>query len=101
MTAATILVIDDASDMRELLSVMLGRAGYEVAVASNGKQGLTDFERLSPDAVLLDVGMPGMDGWEVLRRIRAQSDVPVLMLTGMDASTDRRRGMGGAQPDFS
>jgi DNA-binding response OmpR family regulator len=78
---ARVLVIDDDDDARTLVRELLERAGYETDGASGGLQGLRSFYDGEHDLVVLDVGMPVVDGWRVLDRIRAVSDVPVLMLT--------------------
>jgi DNA-binding response OmpR family regulator len=78
---ARVLVIDDDDDARTLVRELLERAGYETTGASGGLEGLRSFYDGEHDLVVLDVGMPVVDGWRVLDRIRAVSDVPVLMLT--------------------
>jgi DNA-binding response OmpR family regulator len=80
---ANILVVDDDSAIRQLLTDVLEMDGHDVRVAANGVDGLKAFEALRPDFVVLDVMMPGLDGYGVLRAIRGQEGdpVPVLMLT--------------------
>jgi len=77
-----ILVIDDEAAIRDSLRMIIEYEGYEFIGASSGPDGITLAERESPDLVLLDIKMPGMDGFEVLERIRAISDVPVVMISG-------------------
>src|SRR4051812_47404173 len=88
MAGSRILVVDDDDDIRGLLRTLLERAGHEVSDASDGHEGLRELYAGSPDLVILDVAMPGLDGWEALERIRAVSDVPVLMLTARDGSSN-------------
>ena len=77
-----ILVVDDEENIRELYRDELAEEGYQVELADNGLQALSKFESFRPDLVTLDVMMPGMDGIEVLRRIRQMNpSVPVLLLT--------------------
>jgi DNA-binding response OmpR family regulator len=77
-----ILVVDDEENIRELYRDELAEEGYRVEMAENGTQALAKFESFRPDLVTLDVMMPGMDGIEVLRRIREKNpSVPVLLLT--------------------
>jgi len=86
-----ILVVDDDPSVRRLLSVQLGLAGYEVHVAENGPAALLSIGREAPDLVVLDVMMPDLDGWQVLRALRAEPRyqlLPVLMLTAKVQSAD-------------
>jgi DNA-binding response OmpR family regulator len=84
---AVILVIDDEQGIRELLDTLLRRKGYDVVVAENGREGLKVFRRERPDAVVLDLNMPGIDGLTVLQEIRnLNPSQPVIVLTG--AGTD-------------
>ena len=81
------LVVDDEPGIREILRFFLEAAGWSVATASNGPDGLAAFAARRPDVVLLDVMMPGMDGFEVARRLRADegAGVPIVMLTASGA----------------
>lgn len=81
---AHVLVIDDDPALLKALKLGLRAGGHEVATASNGDQGLTQTAAAAPDVVILDLGLPGMDGLEVLRRIREWSGVPVLVLSAVD-----------------
>ena len=98
--ASRILVVDDDADIRGLLRTLLERAGYEVVDAPDGRAGLRELYAASPDLVVLDVAMPGLDGWETLERIREVTDVPVLMLTARDAELERVRGLKGGADDY-
>jgi len=76
-----ILVVDDEDSSLRLVEAMLAPEGYEVVLACSGQEGLEKARESSPDVILLDVMMPGMNGFEVLRILRQQSNIPVIMLT--------------------
>ena len=96
----SILVVDDDADIRTLVAELLQRAGHEVIRAPDGESGLKLFYAEHPDLVLLDVSMPGLDGWDVLKRIRELSDVPVLMLTARAGELEKVRGLRGGADDY-
>ena len=100
MDASRILVVDDDDDIRGLLRTLLERAGHEVSDAADGRDGLRALYAGSPDLVILDVAMPGLDGWATLERIREVSDVPVLLLTARDAEVERVRGLKSGADDY-
>jgi DNA-binding response OmpR family regulator len=100
MAGSRILVVDDEDDIRGLVRALLERAGYEVIDAPDGRAALRELYTNSPDLVMLDVAMPGLDGWETLERIREVSDVPVLMLTARDAELERVRGLRAGADDY-
>ncbi|HOL21547.1 MAG TPA: response regulator [bacterium] len=90
-----ILVIEDEPDNLKILSMALKSAGYIVFGATNGEEGLELFREEKPDLVILDVVMPVMDGWEVLRRIKSglrSRRVPVIMLTAKNQDQDKIKG---------
>ncbi|HEY2860705.1 MAG TPA: response regulator [Terracidiphilus sp.] len=93
--AHRILIIDDEDDIREVAALSLETvAGWDVAVASSGAQGLLRAAEYNPDAILLDVMMPGMDGPSTFRELRKNpltSKIPVVLLTAKVQSTDQRR----------
>jgi CheY-like chemotaxis protein len=94
MAQRRILVVDDNADAAASLALLLKFSGHEVHVAHEGEAALRLAETLRPDAVLLDVGMPGMDGYEVARRLRQRpgmKDVVIIAVTGYGAEADRRR----------
>jgi DNA-binding response OmpR family regulator len=95
-----VLVVDDDGDIRGLVRELLERAGHEVIDAPDGPEGLRLFYAKQPNLVILDVSMPGMEGWEVLERIRELSDVPVLMLTARAEELDKVRGLRAGADDY-
>ena len=97
---ATVVVIEDEADLRTLVRESLARAGYAVIEAADGRAGIRALHEHRPDAIVLDVGLPGLDGFEVLERIRDASDVPVLMLTARSDEMDKVRGLGGGADDY-
>lgn len=98
---ARILIVDDEPNIAELLSVSLKFQGFEVETASNGAEGLDRARAFRPDAVILDVMMPGMDGFGMLRRLRADgSGAPVLFLTAKDAVADKVSGLTLGADDY-
>jgi DNA-binding response OmpR family regulator len=95
-----ILVIDDSETERAILTSRLQHSGYTVSTAPDGRAGLRLLFELRPDLVLLDVVMPGIDGWKTLELIREISDVPVIMLTALDSEIERVRGLRGGADDY-
>jgi DNA-binding response OmpR family regulator len=98
--ASRVLLIDDDPRLPELLSEYLGQNGVTLSHAPDGARGLVQLEAGGFDAVLLDVMMPGMDGLEVCRRIRAKSSVPIVMLTARGDETDRVVGLEMGADDY-
>src|SRR5580765_4796219 len=88
-----ILVVEDEPDLLNSLAKALREEGYAVDAAEDGEEGLFKAESWSYDAILLDVMLPKLDGWELLQRLRKNKKTPVLMLTARDASRDRVRGL--------
>src|ERR1700704_1271334 len=98
---ARVLVVDDETNIVELLSVSLKFQGFEVHTASNGPAALDKAREVRPDAVILDVMMPGMDGFGVLRRLRADGiDSPALFLTARDTLQDKITGLTLGGDDY-
>jgi DNA-binding response OmpR family regulator len=95
-----VLVIEDDADISLGVRTVLGRSGFEVTTAADGREGLRIFHSGRPDIVILDVGLPEMDGWTVLARIRELSEVPVLMLTSRGQESDKVRGLRGGADDY-
>ena len=96
-----ILVVDDDRAVREALRRALTLAGYEVQTVDDGEQALEQIAQAIPDAVVLDIGMPGIDGLEVCRQVRRLGNrVPILMLTARDAVADRIDGLDAGADDY-
>ncbi|MFI5026140.1 MAG: response regulator transcription factor [Solirubrobacterales bacterium] len=100
MSERRILVVDDDADIRGLVRELLERRGFEVVEAPDGKQALQELYAGRPDLVLLDVSMPGLDGWTTLERIRELSDVPVVMLTARSEELEKTRGLRAGADDY-
>src|SRR5437868_13966863 len=100
MSAARVLVVDDDEDIRALVRTLLERAGAVGFEPPDGRDGLGEFHARRPDLVILDVSMPGSDGWQMLDRIRDMSDVPVLMLTARADELERVRGLHAGADDY-
>lgn len=100
MTAATILVVDDDPQIRDVLRIALGQAGFAVIEAANGAAGLAMAEQGNPDLVVLDIGLPEMDGREVCRQLRRSNEVPVLFLTAEGDEIDRVVGLELGADDY-
>ncbi|MEO8971147.1 MAG: response regulator transcription factor [Ktedonobacteraceae bacterium] len=98
---AHILVVDDDPRITDLLRRVLAYEGYSVAIAASGNEALTRTLERPPDLIVLDIMLPGIDGLEVARRLRAAGDnVPILMLTARDAVTDRVEGFKTGADDY-
>lgn len=90
---STALVIEDDDDIRRLLEVVLGQAGYTVAAAATGADGLEALESRSPDLLMVDVGLPDVEGYEVVRRARPQLDGHIVMLSARTQDADSQQGI--------
>jgi len=97
---ALVLLVEDEPEFASLVSLWLEQHGWESVVVADGTEALQRFDSERPDVVLLDVSVPGMNGWEVLDRIRATSDTPVLMVTARGAEADRLRGLSNGADDY-
>ncbi len=97
---ARVLVVEDDKDISLGIRTVLGRTGYDVMSSGDGKDALRVFHASRPDLVVLDIGLPTLDGWAVLERIRDLSDVPVLILTSHGNEADKVRGLHGGADDY-
>lgn len=95
-----ILIVDDDPRLRDLVRLTLERAGHAVLTAGDGRAALVHAAREAPELIVLDVGLPEMDGFEVCRRLRASSDVPILFLTARDDEIDRVVGLELGADDY-
>ncbi len=100
MAQETILVVDDEANIRELARMYLEQDGYRVLIAVNGQMALDTIRQQNPDLVVLDLMLPGIDGWEVCRRVRASSRLPILMLTARDDDIDKIVGLEMGADDY-
>ncbi len=97
---SVVLIVEDEESYRDALGFMLEREGFEVILASDGAEGLVQFERHGADIVLLDLMMPGLSGTEVCRRLRQRSTVPIIMVTARDAEIDKVVGLELGADDY-
>ena len=97
---ARVLVVDDEPMVREVVTAYLERDGYRVQCATTGPEALDALRASPPDLVVLDVMLPGVDGLEILRRVRADADVPVILLTARTEETDRVLGLELGADDY-
>jgi len=95
-----VLVIEDDDSIAGAVEIVVRKLGYRATRAADGREGMRTFFDQGADLVVLDVGLPLLDGWQVLERIRDVSEVPVLMLTAMDLEQDKVRGLLGGADDY-
>ena len=95
-----VLIIDDDKNICELVSLYLLKEGYEVFTAFNGVDGLEKFKSVNPDIIILDIMMPGMDGWEVCRTIKKKYTTPILMLSAKGETFDKVLGLELGADDY-
>ena len=98
--ARTVLIVEDDRNIADLLRLYLEKEGYEVCIAYDGLKGLEKFREAKPDLVLLDVMLPGMDGWGVCRSIRQDSKTPIIMLTAKSETEDKVSGLKQGADDY-
>jgi two-component system, OmpR family, response regulator MtrA len=97
---ARVLIVDDDIDLAEMLGIVLRSEGMDAVFCYNGTDALPAFHRESPDLVLLDLMLPGLDGLEVCRRLRAESTVPIVMLTARGDTVDVVEGLQAGADDY-
>lgn len=97
---SSILVVEDEPSIAEVVSLYLGRAGFDVRTVGDGLAALREVERLKPDLIVLDLMLPGVDGYEVTRRVRALGDTPIIMLTARKSEADRIAGLEMGADDY-
>jgi two-component system OmpR family response regulator len=100
MSAAHLLIIDDDAVLRDLLHYSLTRSGYQVKLASGGQEALVLLAEHQFDLVLLDIMMPGQDGYEICTILRADSSVPIIMLSSLDNPDAVVRGLAAGADDY-
>lgn len=100
MDKLKVLVIDDEWNMRNLIRIYLSKEGFDVTDAQNGTEGLSRIQHGHFDAILLDIMMPDMDGWQVCQKIRTTHQTPILMLTARNETKDKVLGLGIGADDY-
>ncbi len=100
MTNAKILIVDDDVNICELLRLYLEKDGFETEVVTDGLKAVEVFNSISPDLVLLDIMLPGMDGWQICREIRKSSQTPIIMLTAKGETFDKVLGLELGADDY-
>src|SRR5919204_275570 len=95
-----LLIVDDDTNLRHTLGYAFRQEGFEVITAADGEQALSNFRQSRPDLVILDVMLPGRDGFDVARSLRRESDVPVIMLTARDSELDKVVGLEIGADDY-
>ena len=100
MSKTKILLVDDDPNIRQLVNLYLVKEGFEVEMAERGDEALKRFQAAPPDLMLLDVMLPGMDGWQVLREARKTSNAPIIMLTAKDETFDKVLGLELGADDY-
>lgn len=95
-----ILIVDDDPNIAHLVQLYLEKEGFTVKVAARGDDALAEFRRLPPDLMLLDLMLPGVDGWQVLKSIRKTSTIPVILLTAKDETFDKVLGLELGADDY-
>lgn len=100
MALGKILVVDDDKNICELLRLYLEKEGYSVILSNDGQEAIVKFDALRPDMILLDVMLPGLDGWQVCREIRKKYNVPIIMVTGKSETFDKVLGLELGADDY-
>ena len=95
MPLEKIMVVDDDQNICELLRLYLEKEHYEVVIANDGNEAVNKFASESPSLILLDIMMPGLDGWQVCREVRKKSEVPIIMITAKGETFDKVLGQIG------
>jgi two-component system, OmpR family, response regulator MprA len=98
--AARVLVVEDDDDIAQVIQRLLRTEGYEVRTSGDGNVALDEAKQFLPDLVILDLGLPGLDGMEVARELRDRDDTPILMLTARDAVESRVEGLDSGADDY-
>ena len=100
MPMLKILLVDDDSNIRQLVNLYLQKEGFEVMMADRGDEALKMFKASPPNLILLDIMLPGMDGWQVCREVRKISNIPIIMLTAKDETFDKVLGLELGADDY-
>ena len=100
MSLGKILIIDDDKNICDLLRIYLEKDGYSTIISNNGEEGMVKFYALKPDIILLDIMLPGMDGWQICREIRKNYNTPILMITAKSEVFDKVLGLELGADDY-
>lgn len=100
MSLGKVLVVDDDKNICELLRLYLEKEGYNVILSHDGEEAVVKFSALKPDMILLDIMLPGLDGWQVCREIRRKSNVPIIMITAKSETFDKVLGLELGADDY-
>ena len=100
MALDKVLIVDDDKNICDLLRLYLEKEGYSVILSHDGEEAVVKFNALKPDIVLLDVMLPGLDGWQVCREIRKKSNIPILMITAKSDTFDKVLGLELGADDY-
>ena len=100
MGSGKILIVDDDTNICELLRLYIEKEGFEAAISNDGESALKKFDSFSPDLILLDIMLPGLDGWQVCREIRKKSACPIIMLTAKGEVFDKVLGLELGADDY-
>ena len=100
MATGKILIVDDDTNICELLRLYIAKEGFEASIANDGETALKMFDSISPDLILLDIMLPGLDGWQVCRELRKKSSVPIIMLTAKGEVFDKVLGLELGADDY-
>lgn len=100
MSNLKILLVDDDPNIRRLVELYLKKEGFEVVTVARGDEAVRAYKSASPNLILLDIMLPGMDGWQVCREIRKESNVPIIMLTAKDETFDKVLGLELGADDY-
>ena len=100
MPLEKVLIVDDDKNICDLLRVYLEKEGYSTIISNEGNEAMVKFNSLNPDIVLLDIMLPGMDGWQICKEIRKASDTPIIMLTAKSEIFDKVLGLELGADDY-
>ena len=100
MASGKILIVDDDTNICELLRLYIEKEGFEASIANDGEAALKMFDTVNPDLILLDIMLPGLDGWQVCREVRKKSQVPIIMLTAKGETFDKVLGLELGADDY-
>ncbi|MCB0061126.1 MAG: response regulator transcription factor, partial [Caldilineaceae bacterium] len=100
MQGATILVVEDEQSISEVVTLYLTRSGYQVITAHDGRAALQELTKAKPDLIILDLMLPEIDGWEITRRVRAEGNTPIIMVTARREESDRILGLEMGADDY-